>query len=133
MSSRRIELSALSVKSADGQGGAQAVANIREMIVFVNFTAETSITRLDVYLQSSSDGGTTWFDIANRVNLTTLATGAHATASTSDRNIPNGGMSAAPEKAVGHYAEMPFGDLIRAAWIINGTDATFSVKAVVKT
>lgn len=130
MSSRRIELSASAAQNVSGQGGAQAVANVKEITVFVDLTAIDTGTTLDVYLQSSSDGGTTWYDIAADWSLLTSATrttGAMVTVPA--RSIA--AFTTAAAKAVGVYTK--FGDLVRAAWFINGTSYTFSVKAVVKT
>jgi hypothetical protein len=128
----RFELLASGAQTATAQGSAISVSGIREMIVYATCTASSVPTRLDVYLQSSSDGGTTWYDLYNDMAMTTAAAGNDITStSTMKRNVlDNVTTCASAVKAVGRYTV--FGDLVRAAWVISGTSFTISVKAVGK-
>ncbi len=133
MSSRRIEMSALSVKTATGQGGEQAVANVNELLLFVDVTNITGTSPvLDVYVQSTMDGGTTWFDVAPVLTIDTSTNRTGGAVDADNRNVVTN-LTAGTLRAAARYKE--FGDLIRAAWVIGGTEvqATFVVKAVVKT
>jgi len=142
----RFEIQASGPQTTDGNGGNIAVAGIREMVAFVDVTASGGTTpSLSVWLQSSSDGGTTWYDLPYEVALldanTTHAEGAHrappisaasGSAAIGARNIVDQ-LAASPAKAVAVYRT--FGDVVRGKWKITGTTPTFtfSIKAVSKT
>lgn len=130
--STRFEILASATQTATAQGGAISVAGLRELTIYATCTASTTPTRLDVYLQSSSDAGVTWYDLPNEAAMTTAAAGTDITASTTmKRNILDNVTSCASTvKAIAKYTV--FGDQIRAAWVISGTNFTFSVKAVGK-
>jgi len=128
MSATRIEILASGAQTATAQGGAIAVGNMKELGVMADVTVASGT--LTVYLQSSSDGGTTWFDLPYDLALVTAATAAAGTATASNRNIHSS--ITATAKAMAQYAK--FGDLVRGAWVISGSGATFtfSIKAVGK-
>lgn len=130
--STRFEVLASATQTATAQGGAISVAGLRELTIYATCTASTTPTRLDVYLQSSSDGGVTWYDLPNEAAMTTASAGTDITASvTMKRNVLDNVTSCASAvKAIAKYTV--FGDQIRAAWVISGTNFTFSVKAVGK-
>jgi len=130
--SSKFELLASGAKTATAQGGAISVSGVREMLVFATCTASSTPTRLDVYLQSSSDGGTTWYDLPNEMAMTTAAAGTDITStSTMKRNVlDNVTTCASAVNAVGRYTV--FGDLVRVAWVISGTSFTIGVKAIGK-
>jgi hypothetical protein len=130
--STRFEILASAAQVATANGSAISTSGIKEMVVYATCTASSAPTRLDVYLQSSSDGGTTWYDIPAEFVLLTTATGTDVTStSTMKRNIlDNVTTCASAVKAVAVYRV--FGDQVRAAWVISGTSFTISVKAVGK-
>lgn len=128
----RFELLASGAQTATAQGSAISVSGIREMVVYATCTASSSPTRLDVYLQSSSDGGTTWYDLPAEASMTTATTGTDITSTNVVRRnvLDNVTTCASAVKGVAKY--QVFGDLVRAAWVISGTSFTISVKAVGK-
>jgi len=130
MSATRLELLASGAQTATAQGSGITVANLAELAVMADVTAASGT--LTVYLQSSNDGGTTWFDVmAESACVLTTGVGP-GTTGTDVRNIFAGSVTAA---AKGYAKYKTFGDYVRAAWIISGSGATFtfSVKAVGKT
>lgn len=146
MGATRFELQAAGPQVATGQGGQVTVAGIKEMEVFVNVTAQSGTTPvLTVFLQSSSDGGTTWYDLPHDGVLETEATAAEgdhrSEAIATDAGTNKGGArnvihslagASVPQAAFARYKNL--GDLVRAAWVISGTTPsfTFSVKAIGK-
>lgn len=132
MSSTRLELLASAAQTATGQGGGISVAGIRELALCVDITSVSGSLSC-IYLQTSSDGGTTWYDILTEafVHLTT-GTGGGTTGSWA-RNVGPVNMTTGQiAKAYARFAM--FGDYIRAAWTISGSgpSCTFSVKAIGK-
>ena len=129
--STRFELLASGAQTATAQGSAISTSGIREMIVYVSCTTSSAPTRLDVYLQSSSDGGTTWYDLPAEAQMLTAAAGTDITSTNVvRRNILDNQTCASAVKAVAKYTV--FGDYVRAAWVISGTSFTFGVKAIGK-
>ena len=131
MSSTRLELLASAAQTATGQGGGQAVGNLRELALCVEVTS-VSASLTAIYLQSSSDGGTTWFDVlcSDFCNLTSGA--SSGTTGSAARNIVANLNTGAVLKAYATYKG--FGDYVRAAWVIagSGPSCTFSVKGIGK-
>lgn len=104
----RVALQASSTQTASNNGTAVTVPNSREAVVFLNVTAATGT--LDVKIQTSDDGGTTWYDLPNGAFAQKTATGTQAI------QITN------------------FGDTIRCVSTIGGgtPSFTYAVKAVCK-
>lgn len=131
MSSTRLELLAAAAQTATGQGGGISVSGLRELALVVDVTVvSASLTAL--YLQSSSDGGTTWFDLLAESFVTTTSSGTATTSSTWARNIISNQTTGAVMKCLAQYKT--FGDYVRAAWVIagSGPSCTFSVKGIGK-
>lgn len=138
MGKTRFDILASGAQTATAQGGAIPVAGIKAMAVSVDVTSASGT--LTVYLQTSNDGGTTWFDLPYETCAVLAATAAEGTHSSpaiatgsgvnqpGARNIIN--VMTATAKALAKYSA--FGDLIRPAWVISGGSATFtfSVKAI---
>lgn len=129
MSAVRFDILPSALQTATGAGGAIPVIGLKELTVYVDLTAHDTLTRLDVYLQSSSDGGTTWYDLPCRQRVEVSAAGTGGTPGFNVRNILDNA-TAAPERWMAKFRE--FGDLVRAAWILNGTSVTMSVKGIGK-
>lgn len=131
MSSTRFELLASAAQTATGQGGGIAVGNLREMALCVDVTA-VSGSLSAIYLQSSSDGGTTWFDLLAQTMSNLTSGAASGTTGSAVRNLVSSLTTGAVIKAFGTYEK--FGDLVRAAWVIagSGPSCTFSVKGIGK-
>lgn len=133
MSATRFELQASGAKTATGQGGGVAAAGIKEMLVFIDITAVSGTNpRLTLYLQASSDGGTTWYDLPHDGSVVHASGAIQGNAQTpGSRNILAD--ESTTLKATARYRGA-FGDHVRPAWVISGTTPsfTFSVKAIGK-
>lgn len=125
------DLLASGAQTATAQGGSTAVTGVKELIVFATCTASNTPTALDVYLQSSSDGGITWYDLTADVVQATNTAAAETAAVANKRDVLDNVTSCASAvKAIGKYTV--FGGLVRVAWVITGTSFTFGVKAIGK-
>ena len=127
-----ISLKQSAAQTATGQGDAKAVAGIKELVVFFDLTAISGAgADITPYLQSSRDGGATWFDIAHDGSKKLDAAEAEpAGIAAGNRNIQLN--ITAVEKWSARYTN--FGDQVRIAWVITGTtpSVTFQVDAVGK-
>ena len=106
-----ITLQPLGAVTATGSGSACDVSQYTQALVTLDVTAVSGTTpTMTVKIQTSDDGGTTWYDLPNA--SFTQATGA----TTQAIQITN------------------FGDMLRAAYTVGGTTPsfTFSVKAILK-
>lgn len=130
MSSTRLELLASAAQTATAQGGAIAVGNLKELALCIDVT-NVSASLSSVYLQSSSDGGTTWFDLLCESYVYTTS-GTTVTSGTWRRDTVTAFTTGVVLKCFAKYAT--FGDYVRAAWVIagSGPSCTFSVKGVGK-
>jgi hypothetical protein len=131
MSSTRLELLASAAQTASAQGGAIAVGNLRELALCVDVTSVSgSLTA--VWLQASSDGGTTWYDLLAEAYANSTSSGTATTSGTWARNVIANQSTGAVLKSYALYKT--FGDYVRAAWVIagSGPSCTFSVKGVGK-
>lgn len=125
------DILASAAQTATAQGGAIYIGGIKEMVVYATCTASSAPTQLDVYLQSSSDNGVTWYDLTSDVVQTTNAAAAETAAVANQRDVLQAVTTCASAvKAIGRYTN--FGNYVRAAWVITGTSFTFSVKAIGK-
>lgn len=125
------DILASATQTATAQGGAIPVAGIKELTVYATCTASTTPTQLDVYLQSSSDGGTTWYDLTADVVQTTNTGAAETAAVANQRDVLQAVTTCATAvKAIAKYTV--FGSQVRAAWVLTGTNFTFSIKAIGK-
>jgi hypothetical protein len=134
MSSTRQEILASAAQTATAQGSGIAVGNLKELGLAVEVT-NVSASLSAVYLQGSSDGGTTWYDLLcdSFVNLTSGAstgtTGSYA------RNVVADLTTGAVQKAFASYGKTTaFGDFVRLAWVIagSGPSCTFSARIIGK-
>lgn len=132
MSSTRFDLAASAAQTATGQGGAISVGALKEMAIMVDVTT-VSGSLTSIYLQSSSDAGTTWFDLLAEAK-TCLTSGAGTTTTGSwVRNVMSDALTTGNVQKI-WATYRGFGDFVRAAWVISGSGpaCTFSVKAVGK-
>lgn len=119
---------ALAAQTATAQGGGIAVAGITELTVMVQCTAVAGTNpQITVYLQTSRDGGTTWFDALHEGSETlTAGAGTITTEPPFTRNIING--LGATFSATARYRV--FGTYVRLAWVISGTGSpSFTIQA----
>jgi len=130
----RLTLLASAAQTATGNGAAFNVPNLKELACVVDCTAVSSGTTLDVFLQGSADGGTTFADLPASITLldanTSGTEGAEdsASATTTTRNIIH--LTTATGRAFASY--YAFTDTVRVRWVLSGTSYTFSVRCVGK-
>jgi hypothetical protein len=124
------DLAAKATVSATGQGGSKAVAGVKELLVMVELSDEVTTPVLTVYLQSSWDGGATWFDIHHQGSTLTAAAAAEPAAEPAlSRNILDA--RADNEKWSARYTE--FGTHIRLAHVFSGAGSfDLAAKAIGK-
>jgi hypothetical protein len=129
MSKTRFDILASAAQTATAQGGGISVSGIKAMALCVDVTSVSgSVT---VYAQSSSDGGTTWFDLLAESVIHLTSGVAGGTTGTWLRNVTPANLGTGNiSKCLATYRA--FGDYIRAAWVISGSGAssTFSVKGI---
>lgn len=114
-----VTLQASASKTSTGTGTATTVGNYKEALFFLNCTAQSGTTpTLTVKIQTSDDGGTTWYDLVYP-STTTVVAFTTLTSATGTQALSFSG---------------PFGDTIRPAWTLGGgtPNFTFAVKAVLK-
>lgn len=131
MSARRIELVASAVQSGSANSDAFSVATLTMGVVGVDITAITSTPDLDIWLQGSDDGGTTWYDLPYDQQLTSAAAAADLTANTHKRNINGTSSAAAVSKHAAVYKHLA-ADVVRLAWVLTTGTITFSASLVGK-
>lgn len=127
MGATRFNLQASGAQATTGQGGAKAVAGVKEIEVSLDVTVVSGGTPvLTVYLQSSRDGGLTFFDILHEgAIILSAVSAAGVKIAAGERNIITDG--AVVLKASARYNN--FGDIIRLAWVIGGTTPSFTFQA----
>jgi hypothetical protein len=128
MSKTRFELLAAAAQTASAQGGGVSVSGVKHLALCVDVTS-VSASLSSVYLQGSSDGGTTWFDLLAQDYVYTTS-GTTVTSGTNRRDVVTSITTGVVVKAIGTYVRFP--DFVRAAWVIagSGPTATFGVKAI---
>lgn len=107
----RLTLQASAANTATNSGAATDVGLFRELVVFLNVTAGSGTTpTLNVKIQTSDDGGTTWYD------------------------VPSGAFTQATGVTTQILSFTTFGDTVRCVSTIAGTTPsfTYAVKAVAK-
>lgn len=102
----RVALQASSTQTASNNGAAvTSLAQLKELLVFLSVTAVSGTSpTLNVTIQSSDDGGTTWY------------------------NLPNGSFTQATVATTQALALTTFGDTIRVSATIGGTSPSFTYK-----
>jgi predicted solute-binding protein len=103
--------------------------------ILLNVSASSSPTTLDLYLQTSTDAGTTWYDVAHFTQVGAVATSIQAAqwcriapAANNDTSvIVTGDAALAAAKVVnGPVAD----NWMRLKWVLAGTSYTFAVLAI---
>lgn len=134
VSSTSITLLASAAQTASANGATVDVSGIKELTVYVNVTAGSgTLSAFSVYLESSDDGGTTWYEILADEILKTTGTAAEPTPTIQKRNIVTEAAIVTSAKYAATFTN--FGNKVRVHWLITPTSApseTFSVKAVGK-
>lgn len=129
-----VTVSASSVKSASGNSGIIQLPRADSAVFLLNVTGSSSPTTLDIYLQHSPDGGTTFFDFGHFTQVGAVSTSIQAL-TWSRRTTPT--ISATQAVVVTGDAALAAGVVIngpivdgqfRAKWVIAGTSYTFSCR-----
>jgi hypothetical protein len=131
--STRFEIQTSGAQGASSNSGGTPVSGIREMVVYFDCTASSGTGEtLDMWLQGSSDGGTTWFDLPFERSTPADADGTETATIANGRDFVNMAADVACVDSASVYTV--FGDYVRVKWIIAGTTPsyTFSVKAIGK-
>jgi len=112
---QRTTVEGSAAQTAGGTSAAVAVGSYREFLLLLNVTAVsgTGSPTLTCFVDTSSDGGTTWFQIASGAAIT--ATGTQI--------IQLGAGTAATPAVL-------FGDTVRLRWTITGTTPSFTFSAI---
>ena len=129
MAANRTEVLANGVYSANGVTAAVKVSTATMLMVGIDLTAKSGTLVLNVILQGSDDGGTTWFDIPCDQALITGGTVV------TNHRCANGStaLSSNAQQACGIYKHLPT-DTVRVSYEISGTTptATMSISVVTK-
>lgn len=119
-------------RTEDGESLGVKVPTLSMLMVGVDITAVSGTTpTLAVWLQTSDDGGTTWYDTPADLIMASSSGSTDVTATTNKRNIAND--TAVVGQHVAIFKHLP-SDYVRVKYDLGGTspDYTFSVKAVGK-
>lgn len=148
MSATQFDVQVSQAQTASGNGGNISVGGFGELAITVSVTTATGTTTplLSVFMQSSDDGGVTWYDLPYEMALISASTthtegdhrvpdiaAASGSAKIGARNILDQFVPAsAPAKAFAVYRT--FGALVRAAWVMSGASLsyTFGIKCTAK-
>lgn len=134
MTSTPITLLEAGAQTGSANGATMDVPGAEELIVFLHrTTASGTITAFSVWLESSDDGGTTWYELCSDSLVTTSAAAADVTATKDKRNyVTETTLTSTDLKTAARYTN--FGSKVRVRWILTGTtpSETFGVKGVMK-
>lgn len=130
MSATRSELVASSAFTASGVSASLSVPTANHLFVGVDITASSGTPVLDLWLQGSDDGGTTWYDVPFDLALQTSTTATENTTRTNDRSIIDNRTSTSAAQFLGIYKSLA-ADKIRLKWIISGSSPSFTFSASV--
>ncbi len=102
---QRFTLQASAAQTASNNSSAVSVGHLRELLVFLNVSAASGTNpTLSAKVQTSDDGGTTWYD------------------------LPSGAFTQATGSTSQVLAFTAFGDTIRVSSTIGGTSPSFTYK-----
>ena len=133
----RQEMVASAAFTSSGNSSAFPIPSCTNLFVGIDMTTGSTVTALDMWLQASDDGGTTWYDYPADITLKDASTAAAAGAETaasgtqSTRDIVDNYASTSAQRFVGIYRGIA-SDRIRLKWVFTGTSFTFSASYVCK-
>jgi hypothetical protein len=132
---RAFAISASSVKSASGTSAVGLPESDAGQFL-LNVTASSTPTTLDVYLQTSPNAGTTWYDFAHFSQVGAVTTAIQSLIwqrKPQELNTTVTGVTVTGDAALaaGVVIQGPIvSNYFRAKWVIVGTSYTFSVTAI---
>jgi hypothetical protein len=133
MSATRQEIFASQAVTTSGNTTPVDAATLTMLMIGVDITAGSGTVVLDVFLEVSDDGGTTWYECpADQVLLSSGLAGEN-TVVTDHRSIVDNKTTTAAAKYLAVYKHLP-GDVFRVRWILTGTtpSVTMSISFVGK-
>ena len=129
MSATRSEMVASAAFTASGVSAAFPIPTANHVMVGVDITAASGTPVLDLWLQGSDDGGTTWYDMPFDIALQTSTSATEGTTRSNDRSIiDNRTSTTVPAQFIALYKSVAT-DRIRLKWIISGTTPSFTFSA----
>ena len=135
MAADRIEILESGEQNASGNSGAVNLKTATMAMLTVNVSSVSGTSpQLDVWLQGSDDGGTTWYDlVADQALQTKSDDAAGGTVRTNVRDVVDAKTSTDAERFMAIYKHLPT-DKVRLRWKISGTSPafTFGARLVVK-
>jgi hypothetical protein len=124
----RQEMVASAAFTASSNSASFSISTAVNLFVGVDITAASGTPVLDLWLQGSDDGGTTWYDYPCDVQLKTSLTASEGTTSANVRSIVDNKTSTTAEQFMCEYKAVAT-DKIRLKWIISGTTPSFTFSA----
>lgn len=131
-----VVISASSAKTTSGNSGVITVPSMDAAQFILNVTASSSPTTLDVYLQHSPNGGSTYYDFGHFTQVGAVSTNIQSLVwrrRPSNVNTASQAVTVTGDAALaaGVVLNGPIADnYFRAKWVIAGTSYTFSLTAV---
>ena len=128
MAAQRDEFLASQAVTASSNSPAHELSTVTMLMVGVDVTAGSGTPTLDMWLQGSDDGGTTWYDLVADQVLKSAAAAASNSVSTNVRDIIDGKTTTTAEKFVAIYKHVPT-DRVRLNWIMSGGSPSLTLSA----
>lgn len=123
----RTELLASQALVASGNTAKFSVTTATQIVVGADVTAVSGTSPvLDLWLQVSDDGGTTWYDMPADFTLKTANAAAAGTFVAGGRDIVDAYGTASAADFLGVYKHLA-ADYVRLKWIISGTSPSFTM------
>jgi len=124
----RFELAASAARTATGNSAAFEI-NTTRLMLGVDVTAASGTSpQLDLWLQGSDDGGTTWYDlVCDQVLKTAGSAAVSGTVALNVRDVVDAKVSTAAESFMGLYSDLAT-DTVRVRWVISGATPSFTFR-----
>lgn len=133
MAANQFDILASATQTASGSGGSIDVPTGTMLEVSADVTAQTAISAFSLWLETSDDGGVTWYEMPFDQTIKNAGSvAAEGTDRQNKRNIVNNeSTSAVVAKYTAIYKHLAAA-LIRIRWFFTGTNITFKVRGAVK-
>lgn len=116
-------------QTASGNGAWIQVSTSDQLVVVVDFTAGTTVTALDLWIQGTNDStDTTGFDVTCDQRFVSAPTSTTSPTVAAQRDIIDNKSTTTAERFVCLVRNFPF-KYARAKWLFTGTNFTLSVTA----
>lgn len=135
MSVDSFEIQASATQTGSANSGTFPVPAGSMLDVEVNWTAATALTALSIWLETSTDGGVTFFempfDLCTKSTRFATAAAAEIATRANGSNIINNEVAFTAARYTAIYKHLPAA-LMRLRWFLTGTNVTFSARGSVK-